>query len=121
MSIPEIQASELEQRLTSDENLFLLDVRNEDEYEKENIGGHLIPLAELPRRISELDPHRRIVVLCKMGARSLKAAQLLQREGFQHVWNLTGGLYGLNQYMTQQVRNKNFSLRPVVAMAACGD
>jgi adenylyltransferase/sulfurtransferase len=121
MSIPEIHAEEFGQRLAGGDDLFLLDVRNEDEYEKENIGGHHIPLAELPRRIAELDPQRRIVVICKMGARSLKAAQLLQRAGFQQVWNLAGGLYGLNQYMTQRVRNVNIPLRSVPAMVACGD
>jgi adenylyltransferase/sulfurtransferase len=41
--------------LDAGENLFLLDVRDEFEYEISNIGGQLIPLPELSRRISELD------------------------------------------------------------------
>src|ERR1035438_8862246 len=58
MSIPAIQVEELKQRLDAGENLFLLDVREEHEYEISNIGGHLIPLAELPGQIDELDATR---------------------------------------------------------------
>lgn len=91
MSIPSIQVEELKQRLDAGENLFLLDVREEHEYEISNIGGHLIPLAELPGRVRELDASRDIIALCKMGTRSAKAVQLLQQAGFSNVRNLTGG------------------------------
>jgi adenylyltransferase/sulfurtransferase len=66
MSIPAIQAEDLKQRLDAGDNLFLLDVREEDEFEISNIGGHLIPLAELPGRVQELDASREIIALCKM-------------------------------------------------------
>jgi len=66
MSVPGIQVEELKQRLDAGENLFLLDVREEYEYEISNIGGHLIPLAELPARVNELDASQEIVALCKM-------------------------------------------------------
>jgi rhodanese-related sulfurtransferase len=56
MGIPAIQVEELKQRLDAGESLFLLDVREEDEYEISNIGGHLIPLAELPERVGECQP-----------------------------------------------------------------
>jgi rhodanese-related sulfurtransferase len=69
MSVPEIKAEELKRRLDAGENLFLLDVRSENEYETSNIGGHLIPLPELPERVHELDANRKIVVVCKMGPR----------------------------------------------------
>ena len=55
MSVPEIQAEELKSRLDHGDNLFLLDVRDEYEYEISNIGGHLIPLPELQKRLGELD------------------------------------------------------------------
>ena len=63
MSVPEIQAEELKQRLDKGENLFLLDVRDEYEYEISNIGGHLIPLAELPKRFKELNVRQEIVAV----------------------------------------------------------
>ena len=85
MSVPEIQAEELKQRLDQGENLFLLDVRDEYEYEISNIGGHLIPLAELPKRFSELNSGQEIVAVCKMGPRGVKAVEFLQQHGFQKV------------------------------------
>jgi rhodanese-related sulfurtransferase len=50
VSVPEIQVEELKQRLDDGDNVFLLDVRDEYEYEISNIGDHLIPLAQLPKR-----------------------------------------------------------------------
>lgn len=104
MAVPEIQAEELKRRLNSGENLFLLDVRNEDEYETSNIGGHLIPLPELASRVNELDSSRKIVALCKMGPRGAKAVQLLHLAGFTQVWNLTGGIHAWSDRVNHSVR-----------------
>jgi adenylyltransferase/sulfurtransferase len=104
MSIPEIRVEELKQRLDAGENLFLLDVRDEYEYEISNIGGQLIPLAELPKRMSELDAKLNIVIICKMGSRSVKAAQVLHKAGFTHVWNMTGGIHAWSDRVDHNVR-----------------
>ena len=93
MGVPEIRAEDLKKRLDAGENLFLLDVRDEFEFETSNIVGHLIPLAELASRLSELDATRKIVAVCKMGQRGARAVQLLHKAGFNHVWNLTGGIH----------------------------
>ena len=104
MSIPGIQAEELKQRLDAGENLFLLDVREEHEFEISNIGGHLIPLAELPKRFNELDASREIIALCKMGPRGAKAVQLLNQAGFPKVRNLTGGIHAWADRVDKTVR-----------------
>ena len=52
----------------------------------------LIPLGEIPRRYAELDPDDEIVVHCKMGGRSAKAADFLRSVGFKRVLNLKGGI-----------------------------
>ena len=104
MSIPGIRAEELKQRLDAGENLFLLDVREEHEYEISNIGGYLIPLAELPKRLQELDATREIIALCKMGARSAKAVEFLQQAGFPNVRNLTGGIHAWSDRVDPRVR-----------------
>jgi rhodanese-related sulfurtransferase len=67
VSVPEIQVEELKQRLDHGDELFLLDVRDEYEYEITNIGGHLIPLAQLQKRLDELSPAEEIVAVCKKG------------------------------------------------------
>jgi rhodanese-related sulfurtransferase len=104
MSVPGIQVEELKQRLDAGENLFLLDVREEHEYEISNIGGHLIPLPELADRIDELDATQEIVALCKMGSRSAKAVQLLRQAGFSNVRNLTGGIHAWSDRVDPRVR-----------------
>jgi adenylyltransferase/sulfurtransferase len=104
VSVPEIRVEELKQRLDAGENLFLLDVREEYEYEISNIGGRLIPLAELPKRVHELDSNREIIALCKIGSRSAKAVQLLRQAGFDKVRNLTGGIHAWSDRVDPRVR-----------------
>jgi adenylyltransferase/sulfurtransferase len=104
MNLAAIQAEELKQRIDAGENLLLLDVREEDEYAISNIGGQLIPLAELPGRVQELDASREIVALCKMGSRSAKAVQLLHKAGFPRVRSLTGGIHAWSDRVDSSVR-----------------
>jgi adenylyltransferase/sulfurtransferase len=104
MGVPEIRVEELKQRLDAGENLFLLDVRDEYEYEISNIGGQLIPLPELAKRLNELDANQNIVTVCKMGPRGVKAAQVLHKAGFTHVWNLTGGIHAWSDRVDSSVR-----------------
>src|SRR5215467_4109973 len=90
--IPEMQVEELKRRLDAGDDLFVLDVREPHEYHICNIGGHLIPLGDLPRRVSELDSSREIVAHCRSGVRSGKAVAFLQQAGFRKVHNLAGGI-----------------------------
>jgi sulfur-carrier protein adenylyltransferase/sulfurtransferase len=83
---------ELKRRLDAGEDLFVLDVREPNEYQICNLGGHLIPLNDLPKRVSELDSNREIVVHCKLGGRSAKAVDFLRQSGFSKVHNLDGGI-----------------------------
>jgi sulfur-carrier protein adenylyltransferase/sulfurtransferase len=92
-SATEITAPELKQRLDRGDNVFILDVREPNEYQINRIAGStLLPLGEVPRRYAELDPDREIVAYCKMGGRSAKAADFLRSVGFKKVLNLKGGI-----------------------------
>jgi adenylyltransferase/sulfurtransferase len=91
-TMKDMTVEELKQRLDKGDDLFLLDVREPHEYQICNIGAHLIPLNDLPKRISELDSSREIVVHCKMGGRSAKAVDFLKQSGFTRVHNLAGGI-----------------------------
>jgi len=88
----DIQVEELKRRLDAGDNIYVLDVREPHEYQICNIGGHLIPLNDLPNRLSELDKNSEIVAHCKMGGRSAKAVDLLRKSGFKNVRNMTGGI-----------------------------
>jgi adenylyltransferase/sulfurtransferase len=90
--VPQMSVEELKRRMDTGEDLFVLDVREPFEYAIAQIGGHLIPLGDLPKRVGELDPNREIVVQCKSGARSQRASEFLASKGFKHVHNLAGGI-----------------------------
>jgi len=89
----EISVEELKKKIDNKkEDIFILDVREPHEYQICNLGGYLIPLGDLPKRMGELDSSREIVAHCKMGGRSAKAVAFLQQAGFKKVSNLTGGI-----------------------------
>lgn len=90
--IPQMQVTELKRRLDAGEDLFVLDVREPYEFAIAQIGGRLIPLNDLPGRVCELQADREIVVHCKMGGRSQKAAEFLAQNGFKKIHNLAGGI-----------------------------
>jgi sulfur-carrier protein adenylyltransferase/sulfurtransferase len=90
----EITATELKQRLDHGDDIQLIDVREPHEYEIALIpGSRLIPLGQVLDRVSEIDAGRETVVHCKMGGRSAKAIETLQRAGFTgQLTNLKGGI-----------------------------
>lgn len=74
---------------------LIVDVRESSEYR----AGHIprsrhISLSQLVHRLREIPKGRPIVVVCRSGSRSQRAAELLQAAGFQHVYNLSGGMQG---------------------------
>ena len=90
--VPEITVSELAILKKEQADFQLLDVREPAEYDVANIGGKLIPLAQLADRIDELNPEQLIVVHCKGGGRSSRAVAFLLSQGFANVKNLKGGI-----------------------------
>ena len=88
----QITVEELKQRIDSGKAPFLLDVRESFEREYADIGGRLIPLGQIPKRLTELDPKQEIVVYCHHGNRSQRVVEFLYENGFTNVKNLTGGI-----------------------------
>jgi rhodanese-related sulfurtransferase len=88
-----ITPEELYRKLSSGEKVFLLDVREEVEYEICHLDNAvLIPLSKLPERVNELSLTDEIVAYCHTGARSSMAVKLLRDLGFRRVRNLAGGI-----------------------------
>ena len=88
----EITVDELKKRLDNKDDLFILDVREPQEYQICNLNGYLIPLKDLPKRINELDTAKEIIVHCKVGWRSRQAVEFMKQSGFRKVKNLVGGI-----------------------------
>ncbi len=89
----DVTVEELKFFIDNNDGVFLLDVREPQEHQICSIPGSvLIPLGELPNRISELGGHKDVVVHCKSGVRSAKAVKILSDAGFTKVRNLSGGI-----------------------------
>jgi adenylyltransferase/sulfurtransferase len=88
----EISVEDLKKRLDNKEDLFILDVREPQEYQICNLNGYLIPLRDLPKRINELDTAKEIIVHCKVGGRSRQAVEFMKQTGFRKIKNLVGGI-----------------------------
>ena len=90
----EISAQKLKERLDSGEKLNLLDVREEWEYQEFNIGAKNIPLSIFMTNLEELEDLKdeEVIVHCKMGARTMQAAAVLEQAGFKNVVVFKGGM-----------------------------
>src|SRR5689334_17713010 len=89
----EITVQELKAKIDRKDDFVLLDVREPHEVQICKIeGAILIPLAEVPKRLNELDPKRDLVVHCRSGARSGRAVAFLREHGFPQALNLKGGI-----------------------------
>jgi sulfur-carrier protein adenylyltransferase/sulfurtransferase len=92
--IPQVTVETLKKKLDAKENIFVLDVREPHEYQIANLGAPLIPVGSIESRINELAAHKNdeIIIHCRSGARSQKAAVALKTAGFTNVSNLAGGI-----------------------------
>ena len=85
-----ISGEAAKERFDADNDVILLDVRNQDEYDREHIEGSvLIPVSELPSRLDELpDKNAVIIVYCGVGIRSAAAYDILVENGYTNVFNM---------------------------------
>lgn len=82
-----------EASLMLEQGAQLIDVREPWEWVSSRIpGARLIPVAEVPRRVSEIDPKRPVIVQCGVGGRSAGVIELLRKAGYTWVYNLAGGI-----------------------------
>lgn len=92
--IPQLSVEDLKRRFDAGNPPFVLDVREPHEYAIVNLGAPLIPVGQIATRMAEIPVGKsdEIVVHCKSGARSQKAALELRSGGFSNVKNLAGGI-----------------------------
>lgn len=93
LAYQDIRAEELKGMIDAKEDIILLDVREQYEFDQGHIAGSiLIPTGQITSRINELDKNKTIVVICASGARSAQVAGYLVEQGFAKVKNLVGGI-----------------------------
>ncbi len=90
----DITVEQLKELIEGENALNLFDVREEYEYEDDNLGAKLVPLGEIPDRLVEFETLKGqdIYIHCRSGARSGNAKQFLIAQGFENVHNVLGGI-----------------------------
>ena len=89
----EIDPVEVKKKMDRGDQFFLLDVREPHEVDICQIpGSYLIPLGQVPARVSELNSADDMVVYCRSGQRSGKAVDFLRKAGFRKIKNMRGGI-----------------------------
>jgi rhodanese-related sulfurtransferase len=97
--VPELEATELHERMERGDQLVILDTRTPEEYQRFCIpGGRSVPGGELALRITDitkdLAPDTTIIVNCAGRTRSIIGTRVLQRMGLQNVYGLKNGTSG---------------------------
>src|SRR5690606_5366033 len=88
-----VNNDELKEKIKSDPNIVILDVREAAEYIFSHIPGAVcIPMGELDERADEIGKDQQIFVVCRTGNRSDMAAQKLKKKGFEKVFNVIPGM-----------------------------
>ena len=87
-----IDVFELKKWLDSGTDCCLVDVRQPIEFEAGRLSDLNLPLSMLSENIQKLPQHKPIILYCKSGLRSEKAAYLLKNKGFNSIFTLKGGL-----------------------------
>jgi rhodanese-related sulfurtransferase len=90
---PQMSVEALYAQLISGASVQVVDVRDDWEWAQGHVAGAVhIPLAELPRRLGEIDPTRPVAFICHMGGRSAMAARYAHQHGLAGAANVVGGM-----------------------------
>ena len=112
-----LDAAQLPERIGNGAALMIIDVRGPDEFNGElgHRGGENIPIAELPRRIGDLDQFKKqeVVLGCRTQTRSAKAAVTLEQAGFRNVAVLRGGMAEWSRQRLPVEKETGFALQRV--------
>ncbi len=93
----EVTVQDLKEMQDNQEDFQLIDVREDYEYDEDNLGGELIPLGEVADHTDKVAKDKKVVVHCRSGKRSASAIQLLEKQGFDNLYNLKGGILAYRQ------------------------
>ena len=95
MLLREITPTQLQEKLTAGQKLQLIDVREPEEFAICKLpDSTLMPMGEIMKRYTEIEPEAEVIMICHHGFRSAQAIQFLsQRFGFTNLINLKGGIH----------------------------
>lgn len=91
--VKSITVKELNQLREDKEDIQVIDVREDYEYEIVNIAAELIPLGQIETQVDKIASDKKVIVHCRSGKRSADAIDILEKKyGFKNLYNLEGGI-----------------------------
>ncbi|OMF76057.1 sulfurtransferase [Paenibacillus glucanolyticus] len=91
--IPQIETSELRSRLQNGENVYMIDVREDEEVAAGMISGAKhIPMGDIPNRLDDIPRDQEVIIICRSGGRSQHVCEFLSHQGLDNVINMKGGM-----------------------------
>ena len=88
----EITVTELKARIDAGDDIQIIDIREDNEYEYCNIGAQHIPMGEIMANLDLIAKDKDVILHCKSGGRSGAMTQALMSRGYSNVINLAGGI-----------------------------
>lgn len=97
-------------RELSESGACIIDVREKNEYEMSHLNTAVnIPMSEIRGRINEIPKDRPVYIHCKSGQRSYNVCRMLKHLGFDNVYNVSAGFFGISlfEYFNDKTTNRN--------------
>lgn len=92
-NLPLLSVDQLKDKLEQDEELIVLDVRGQDEWDSGHIKGAIhIHIGHLAQRLAEVPRDKPVAVICRVGHRAGLGASILLRAGYRNVFNVLGSM-----------------------------
>lgn len=89
----EVTVQDLKKMKDESADFQLIDVREQHEFDICDLDGELIPMGEVPDRVSEISKEKQVIIHCRSGARSGNIVSYLeQNHGYTNLYNLAGGI-----------------------------
>jgi rhodanese-related sulfurtransferase len=93
LSLPDMVDVQTVAEIKDRDDVLVLDVREQWEYDAGHIPGvTLLPMGEIPGRMSEIPTDQTVILTCRSGNRSGQVADFLRQQGYENVHNMSGGI-----------------------------
>lgn len=89
----QVSVRELKELRDKNPDIYLLDVREQDEWDIERIeGAHLKPMSELQDNYQDIPKDKPVYCYCHVGGRSARVVEFLKSQGYSQIFNVAGGM-----------------------------
>jgi adenylyltransferase/sulfurtransferase len=101
----EITVRELKSKIDNNEDLQLIDVREDNERAFTNIGGDHISMGSLMQNLDKINKDKDVVIYCRSGSRSGQVVSFLEaNQGFENLYNLKGGILAWSDEIDDSIK-----------------